>query len=140
MKKMAPATKLGKVGPELFPIGLGLMGLSGLPPSLLKDAEAKNQKLVSEISHFANARNMTADQLLIGYVLAKQPGFVPILGAKTGAQVDDVLGALDKQLSVSDLGELERLIPPDAIVGSRYATEQMKHLDSERLINKLMQS
>ncbi len=51
---------------------------------------------------------------------------------RTRAQLDDALGALDRPLSSSDVAALEALFPSDAIAGTRYAAEQMKHLDSER--------
>jgi aryl-alcohol dehydrogenase-like predicted oxidoreductase len=101
-------------------------------PRFSNDANAKNQGIVTAISKFAKERNMSPAQLVVGYVLAKQPDFVPVIGAKSRAQLDDVLGALDHPLNPEDIAELERLIPPDSIVGSRYASEQMKHLDSER--------
>jgi hypothetical protein len=40
--------------------------------------------------------------------------------------------ALDKPLSASDVTALEGLVPADAIAGTRYAAEQMRHLDGER--------
>jgi hypothetical protein len=57
---------------------------------------------------------------------------VPVVGARTRAQLDDALGALDKPLSPSEVASLEALVPPEAIAGTRYAAEQMKHLDSEK--------
>jgi len=101
-------------------------------PRFSGEAGTRNQAVVSALSRFAAERGMTASQLGIAYVLAKQPGFVPIIGAKTCAQVDDALDALKHPLSAEDLGLLERLVPPGAIAGDRYAAEQMKHLDSER--------
>jgi aryl-alcohol dehydrogenase-like predicted oxidoreductase len=100
-------------------------------PRFSADAMARNDRLVSSFDAFAHDHGMTKEQLAIAYVLAKQPAFVPIIGAKTIAQVDDALGALDKRLTQDAVLELETLIPSDAVVGTRYATEQMKHLDSE---------
>jgi hypothetical protein len=45
--------------------------------------------------------------------------------------VDDALGALERPLSKNDITTLEALVPDDAIVGTRYAEEQSRHLDSE---------
>ena len=41
-------------------------------------------------------------------------------------------GALAKPLSAADVAAVEAIVPSDAIAGTRYAAEQMKHLDSER--------
>jgi aryl-alcohol dehydrogenase-like predicted oxidoreductase len=80
------------------------------------------------IARFAEARGMTAGQALLGWALAKQPRFVPIVGAKTRAQIDDALGA--RALTASDVAALEALVPH--VAGERYVPQQMQHLDSER--------
>ena len=101
-------------------------------PRFAGDNGAKNQELVAAIQRFARERSLTAGQLLIAWTLARQPAFVPIVGTKTRAQLDDALGALDRPLSKDDVAALEALVPPGAIAGDRYATEQMRHLDSEK--------
>jgi aryl-alcohol dehydrogenase-like predicted oxidoreductase len=101
-------------------------------PRFTGDNRSKNEALVSSLHRFAAARGMTPAQVAVAWVLARQPAFVPLVGVKTLAQLDDALGALDKPLSASDVAELEALIPADAIAGTRYGAEQMAHLDSER--------
>jgi aryl-alcohol dehydrogenase-like predicted oxidoreductase len=92
----------------------------------------RNLDVVASLRRFAEARGMTPGQLAIAWVLAQKPAFVPIVGAKTRAQLDDALGALDRPLSGDDLAALEALVPPGAFAGDRYGAEQMRHLDSER--------
>ena len=89
----------------------------------------QNQGVVSALQAFARERKLTAGQLAVAYVVAKQPSLLPVVGAKTIAQLDDSLGALERPLSKEDVAALEKLAP---ISGERYAAEQMKHLDSER--------
>ena len=89
----------------------------------------KNDDVVAALRRFAEERRMTPGQLAIAWVLARQPGFVPVVGAKTVAQLDDALGALDRELSAEDVAALEGLAE---IAGERYAAEKMRHLDSER--------
>jgi aryl-alcohol dehydrogenase-like predicted oxidoreductase len=101
-------------------------------PRFANAARAKNDDLVAQIDAFARARSMTPGQLAVAWVLARQPSLVPVVGAKTRAQLDDALGALAHPLSKSDADALERLVPAGAFMGDRYATEQMRHLDSER--------
>ncbi|HEX5752695.1 MAG TPA: aldo/keto reductase [Archangium sp.] len=74
-------------------------------------------------------QSRTPGQLAIAWVLARQPGFVPVVGAKTVAQLEDSLGALSRTLSKADLAALDSIV---TISGERYGAEQMKHLDSER--------
>jgi aryl-alcohol dehydrogenase-like predicted oxidoreductase len=88
----------------------------------------QNERAVLELKRFADERRMTRAQLAIAWVLARQPGFVPVIGAKTKAHVEDALGALEP-LSTDDLMALEALVQ---ISGERYDANQMRHLDSER--------
>jgi aryl-alcohol dehydrogenase-like predicted oxidoreductase len=75
---------------------------------------------------------MTPAQVAVAWALAKKPQFVPLVGAKTRAQLADALGALDEPLAPSDVAALEALVPEETIAGSRYGAEQMAHLDSEK--------
>jgi aryl-alcohol dehydrogenase-like predicted oxidoreductase len=101
-------------------------------PRFASGARSTNDELVVAIERFARERSMTPGQLAVAWVLARQPSLVPIVGAKTTAQLDDALAALAHPLSTADAAALERLAPAGAFVGDRYATEQMRHLDSER--------
>lgn len=101
-------------------------------PRFAGEARVKNESVVSALARFADERGMSPAQLAIAYVLAKQPGFVPVIGARTRAQVDEALGALERRLTAADVTALEQLAPEGAITGTRYAAEQMKHLDSEK--------
>jgi aryl-alcohol dehydrogenase-like predicted oxidoreductase len=101
-------------------------------PRFAGEAGAKNAAVVERLQAFAAERGMTPAQLTLAWVLAKEPGFVPVVGARTRAQIDDALGALERPLSVSDVAAVEAIVPAEAIAGTRYGAEQMKHLDSER--------
>jgi aryl-alcohol dehydrogenase-like predicted oxidoreductase len=98
-------------------------------PRFTGENRAKNEDAVSALQRFARERQMTPGQLAIAWVLARQPRFVPVVGAKTVAQLEDALGALARPLSKEDVTALESLVK---VSGDRYPTEQMRHLDSER--------
>src|SRR5579883_2482955 len=102
----------------------------GALPRFSGDAGARNASTVARFHGFAAERGMTPAQLSVAWVLAKQPAFVPIVGARTRQQLRDVLGVLDNPLSAEDVVALEAILPKDAIAGTRYGAEQMKHLDS----------
>ncbi len=101
-------------------------------PRFTGDAGARNAEVVARFQSFAADRGMTPAQLSVAWTLAKQPSLVPILGSRTRKQLNEVLGALEKPLSPADVAAVEAIVPRDAIAGTRYAAEQMKHLDSER--------
>ncbi len=96
------------------------------------EAGAKNDAVVARFKAFASDRGLTPAQLALAWVLAKQPTLVPVVGARTRKQLADALGALAKPLASADVAALEAIVPKDAVAGTRYAAEQMKHLDSER--------
>jgi aryl-alcohol dehydrogenase-like predicted oxidoreductase len=93
---------------------------------------ARNEELVAALSAFAAGRGSSPSQLAIAWTLAKRPGFVTLVGARTRAQLAEALGALEKPLSAAELRALEALVPAGAFAGTRYGAEQMRHLDSER--------
>jgi aryl-alcohol dehydrogenase-like predicted oxidoreductase len=101
-------------------------------PRFSAQNQAHNERIVAALSSFARERGLSGSQLAIAWVLAKQPSFVPVLGARTPAQLNDALAALEHPLSQADLQRLEALVPRDAIAGTRYDPSQMAHLDSER--------
>ncbi|WP_437282899.1 aldo/keto reductase [Sorangium sp. So ce375] len=101
-------------------------------PRFAGEQGAKNASVVEKLHAFAGERGMTPAQVALAWVLAKQPTLVPIIGARTRAQLDDALVALDKPLSASDVAALESIVPADAIGGARYPAQHMKALDSER--------
>ncbi len=101
-------------------------------PRFVGDNAGKNEGIVESLRSFAAERGLTPGQLAVAWALAKQPTLVPVVGAKTRAQLQDALGALDKPLSPEDLTALEALVPARAFAGTRYGADQMKHLDSER--------
>ena len=101
-------------------------------PRFAGENGAKNVAIVDELRRFGADRGLTPAQLALAWVRAKEPTLLPVVGARTRAQLDDALGALAKPLSPSDVAAVEARVPPAAVVGTRYAPEQMKHLDSER--------
>ena len=65
-------------------------------------------------------------------MLAKSKTIVPVIGARTRAQLSESLGALQLKLSSADIDRIEEAIPASAVAGTRYDEHQMRMLDSER--------
>jgi aryl-alcohol dehydrogenase-like predicted oxidoreductase len=101
-------------------------------PRFAGENGARNAAVVDNLHRFGAERGLSAAQLALAWVRAKQPSMLPLVGARTRTQLDDALGALPKPLSPGDVAALEALVPDGAIAGSRYSLDQMKHLDSER--------
>jgi aryl-alcohol dehydrogenase-like predicted oxidoreductase len=138
---------------EIFPLlaelGIGVTAygvlsrglLSGSRPAARGDLRAhlprfrgenaeRNRRLVEELQALAAERGVRPAQLAIAWVLAKGESIVPVIGARTRAQLAESLGALEVELSAADLARIEAALP--AVAGTRYDESQMRMLDSER--------
>ena len=93
---------------------------------------AKNQRMVERLREIAGDKHITPVQLAVAWVLAKGSSIIPVIGARTRAQLTESLGALHVKLSAEEIAEIEAVIPPDAASGMRYGEEQMRVLDSEK--------
>jgi aryl-alcohol dehydrogenase-like predicted oxidoreductase len=89
-----------------------------------------NAKLVAGLQDLALRWGITPSQLAIGWVLGKQPQFLPTLGMRTFKQLDEALAA--RPLSPAQFAEIEKIAPRGAVAGSRYLAAHMRSLDSER--------
>ena len=89
-----------------------------------------NAKVVAGLQRLASRWSMTPSQLAIGWVLGKQPQFVPTLGMRTIQQLEEALAA--KPLTPEQIAEVEAVAPRDAIAGTRYPAALMSTLDSEK--------
>ncbi|MEO6975605.1 MAG: aldo/keto reductase, partial [Gallionella sp.] len=71
----------------------------------------------------------TAAQLALAWVLAQGKDIVPIPGTKRPKFLEENVGALDIELKQADLERLDRILPPGAAAGTRYAAPQMQSLN-----------
>jgi pyridoxine 4-dehydrogenase len=92
---------------------------------------ARNRALVAELGKIATLRKVSVSQLAFAWLRTRGDDIVPLIGARTRAQLSDALAGLDLKLTDFELAAIERAIPKDAIAGERYGPAQMKHLDSE---------
>jgi aryl-alcohol dehydrogenase-like predicted oxidoreductase len=92
----------------------------------------RNLALVEAIRGIAAAKQASVAQIAIAWVAAQGADIVPLVGSRRRDQLKEALGALDVTLTPADLAALDRAIPKNAAAGTRYAAEQMAHLDSER--------
>lgn len=106
--------------------------LRGHLPRFAGENYERNQQLVEQLRKMAADKGCTASQLAIAWVLAKDPNIVPLIGARTRAQLTEALGALDVRLTPDDIVQIEAAVPASAVAGTRYDARQMSILDSER--------
>ena len=98
-------------------------------PRFQGDNFARNLALVGEIEALARERGCTPAQLALAWVLSRGDDIVPIPGTKRRAYLDENLGALEVELTSGDLARIDRVLPPGAAVGDRYAPQAMRALN-----------
>ena len=72
------------------------------------------------VNSCSGATGATVAQLALGWVLSRGPDIVPLIGARRRDQLDEALGALERELSADDLRRIERAVPQGAATGDRY--------------------
>ena len=91
----------------------------------------RNRALVAALGRIAKVRGITVAQLAFAWLRTRGADIVPLIGARTRAQLSDALGGLDLVLTDFERAAIERALPKDAVAGERYGPLAMKHLDSE---------
>jgi aryl-alcohol dehydrogenase-like predicted oxidoreductase len=90
---------------------------------------ARNLQLVQQIKTLAEEKGCTPAQLALAWVLAQGPDIVPIPGTRRRSRLDENIGALDVQMGKEELASIDRIFPPEAVAGARYAPMGMTHLN-----------
>lgn len=140
-----------KIFPLLRELGIGVTAYGVLSRGLLSSSNprgkgdsraffprfadqnlARNQRLIDALKQLAAEKGISAVQLAIAWVLAQSTSIVPVMGARTVAQLEESLGALEVTLSADELRRIEEAVPASEVAGTRYAAQQMAHLDSEK--------
>ena len=91
-----------------------------------------NLALVERLRAIAGEIGAAPAQVAIAWVAAQGNDIVPLVGARRRDRLTEALGARDVKLTPAHLAALASAFPPDAAAGTRYAAEQMAHLDSEK--------
>ena len=90
-------------------------------PRFQGEAFQRNLDLVKEVEAMAADKGCTPAQLALAWVLAQGDDMVPIPGTKRRKYLEDNLGAVDVSLDEGDLARIDRIMPPGAAEGLRYA-------------------
>lgn len=140
-----------KILPVLRELGIGVTAygvlsrglLSGSVPQVKGDFRrflprftgtnlAANQALAGALQAVAAQRGATASQMAIAWALTRGEDILPLLGARTVAQIQEAIGALEITLTPDEIAALETAVPADQVAGARYDKHSMAHLDSEK--------
>ena len=89
----------------------------------------RNLDLVEEVKAIAASKSCTAAQLALAWVLAQGDDIVPIPGTKRRRYLEDNIGALEVRLTPEDLAQIDRILPPGRVAGTRYPESGMQVLN-----------
>ncbi len=87
---------------------------------------AKNLLLVDEINAIAREMRCAPSQLALAWVLAQGDDIVPIPGTKRRKYLEENVRALDITLDAGVMARIDRVIPPGAAAGARYAPHSLR--------------
>jgi aryl-alcohol dehydrogenase-like predicted oxidoreductase len=91
---------------------------------------AANQPLVDWLTRFAQARDATAAQIALAWLLARKPWIVPIPGTRNLHHLRENLHAAELSLSAGDLREIESFLSTFKVHGGRMNPMQMELVDA----------
>jgi len=88
-----------------------------------------NLRLVERLKQLAEKKGVTAAQIALAWLLARQPWIVPIPGTTRLHRLEENLGAVGVQLTAGDLQELEKALATVDIHGDRYSERAQRMID-----------
>ena len=123
------------------PLGRGLltgsiMTVADLPesdrrrrhPRFQPENLARNAELVAQLAAIAVKNDVTPAQIALAWLLAQGGDVVPIPGTNHVRNLDLNVAAVDLELSVPDLRQLNTIFAPGAGAGLRYSSTALKGL------------
>jgi aryl-alcohol dehydrogenase-like predicted oxidoreductase len=96
-------------------------------PRFAEENLQKNLALVEALEAMAAARNASAAQLALAWLLAQGKDILPIPGMKRQAHLQDNLGALRVQLTPDELAQLSTISA--AVLGQRHNSHNLKFIE-----------
>jgi len=89
-------------------------------PRFTPEALKANQAMVDLVENIATKKKVTPAQIALAWLLAQKPWIVPIPGTTKLHRLEENLGALNVQLTPTDLREIEDASSKIKVEGARY--------------------
>lgn len=89
-------------------------------PRFSEKNRAANQALVDHVAQLAAAKDATAGQIALAWLLTQQPWIVPIPGTRRTTRVQENAGATGVALSADEIADLDSLARRVGVHGDRY--------------------
>lgn len=98
-------------------------------PRFTKEAIEANQALIDYIKELANSKNATPAQIALAWVSNQANFIVPIFGTTKINRLEENINAVNINLSVQDLQNINERLEKIKIVGNRYNENTQKWID-----------
>jgi aryl-alcohol dehydrogenase-like predicted oxidoreductase len=88
-----------------------------------------NMRAAAAVHEMAARKGVKAGQIALAWLLHKGGDIAPIPGTKRRAYLEENVAAAEIRLTPAEIGEIEAMLPPDAVSGPRYNERQMGFID-----------
>ena len=95
-------------------------------PRFTKEAMAANQVVIDYINEFAIAKNATAAQIALAWVMAQKPWIVPIPGTTKISRIHENIRAANIKFSDEEMKTINDALSKIEIVGDRYPESEKR--------------
>lgn len=95
-------------------------------PRFTKEAMAANQVVIDYINELAIAKNATAAQIALAWVMAQKPWIVPIPGITKISRIHENIKAADIKFSDEEMKTINDALSKIEIVGDRYPESEKR--------------
>ena len=100
-----------------------------IDPRFHDDNFDANMRAAEKVRTVAEARDATAGQVALAWLLHKGDQIVPIPGTKRRKYLEENVEAADLRLSPGEIALLDAALPPGVVSGARYTPEHMQSVD-----------
>jgi aryl-alcohol dehydrogenase-like predicted oxidoreductase len=90
---------------------------------------AANQPVIDLLEKVAQRKRGTPAQVALAWLLAQKPWIVPIPGARRLEQLEENLGAIDLELTVAELQEIDAELSTIEVHGGRMSAKYMTEVE-----------
>lgn len=95
-------------------------------PRFSPEAMKANQAFIAMLAELGRKRNATPAQIALAWLLAQKPWIVPIPGTTKLSRLEENIGAVDLDLTVDDLREIDEAAAKVPVHGDRYPEHLQK--------------
>ncbi len=89
-------------------------------PRFTPEAIRANRVVIDLLEQIGTAKGATPAQIALAWLLAQKPWIVPIPGSRKIERLDENIGAVNVQLTSTDLSQIAEAMSKIAVVGDRY--------------------